>query len=188
MKVNLIIADDFYDNPDDVRNMALSQEFSVRGNYPGMRTKSFLSDSVKEVINALVSHAAGGVTDWLLDENGEGYTGAFQICTAMDRTWIHSDYNNMWAGVCYLTPDAPLSGGTALYKHKKTQERMSVENIDHGEDGYDYTKWEVVDRIGNIYNRLILYPGKLFHASIDYFGNNMSNGRLFQTFFFNTRY
>jgi hypothetical protein len=34
-------------------------------------------------------------SDWLLDENGDGYTGAFQICTAMDRTWIHSDYNNM---------------------------------------------------------------------------------------------
>ena len=188
MKVNLIIADDFYDNPDDVRNMALSQEFSVRGNYPGMRTKSFLSDSVKEVINALVSHAAGGVTDWLLDENGDGYTGAFQICTAEDRTWIHSDYNNMWAGVCYLTPDAPISGGTALYMHKKTKERFSIGSMDHGEDARDYTKWEVVDRIGNIYNRLILYPGKLYHASVDYFGKDLHSGRLFQTFFFNTRY
>lgn len=188
MKVNLIIADDFYDNPDDVRNLALAQEFSVRGNYPGMRTKSFLSDSVKEVINSLVSHAAGGVTDWLLDENGDGYTGAFQICTAEDRTWIHSDYNNMWAGVCYLTPDAPISGGTALYMHKKTKERSSIGSIDHGEDARDYTKWEVVDRIGNIYNRLILYPGSLYHASVDYFGKDLHSGRLFQTFFFNTRY
>jgi hypothetical protein len=188
MNVNLIVADNFYYDPDGIRNFALSQEFSVRGNYPGLRTKSFLNDSHKEVINALVSHAAGGVTDWLLDENGDGYTGAFQICTAMDRTWIHSDYNNMWAGVCYLTPDAPLSGGTSLYKHKESGERTSIDNKDYGEDAYDYTKWEVVDRIGNIYNRLILYPGKLFHASVDYFGNNMYNGRLFQTFFFNTRY
>jgi hypothetical protein len=188
MKVNLIVADDFYYDPDNVRNFALSQEFCVRGNYPGMRTKSFLNDSHKEVINSLVSHAAGGVTDWLLDENGDGYTGAFQICTAMDRTWIHSDYNNMWAGVCYLSPDAPLSGGTALYKHKESGDRQSIDNIDHGQHGYDYTKWDVVDRIGNVYNRLILYPGKLFHASIDYFGNDMQTGRLFQTFFFNTRY
>ena len=63
MKVNLIIADDFYDDPDEVRSFALSQEFAVRGNYPGIRTKSFLNESQKEVINALVSHAAGGVTD-----------------------------------------------------------------------------------------------------------------------------
>jgi hypothetical protein len=188
MKVNLIIADDFYNNPDDVRNFALHQEFSVRGNYPGIRTKSFLTDSNKEVINSLVSHAAGGVTDWLLDENSDGYTGAFQICTAMDRTWIHSDYNNMWAGVCYLTPDSPLSGGTALYKHKESGNRESVNNVDYGEHGYDYTKWDIVDKIGNVYNRLILYPGKLFHASIDYFGGDMYNGRLIQTFFFNTRY
>ena len=157
MKVNLIIADDFYNNPDDVRNFALSQEFSVRGNYPGMRTKSFLNDSHKEVINALVAHAAGGVTDWLLDENNDGYTGAFQICTAMDRTWIHSDYNNMWAGVCYLTPDAPLSAGTALYRHKLSGDRMSINNRDYGEDANDYTKWEVVDRIGNIYNLSLIH-------------------------------
>lgn len=188
MNVNLIVADDFYYDPDGIRRFALSQEFAVSGNYPGLRTKSFLNDSHKEVINALVSHAGGGVTDWLLDENGDGYTGAFQICTAMDRTWIHSDYNNMWAGVCYLTPDAPLSGGTALYRHKETGQRLPVDKNDHGKDAYDITKWEIVDRIGNVYNRLILYPGKLFHASIDYFGDNLENGRLFQTFFFNTRY
>jgi hypothetical protein len=188
MKVNLIIADNFYDNPDDVRNFALSQEFAVRGNYPGLRTKSFLNDSLKAVIDGLVLHAAGGVTDWLLDESGEGYTGAFQICTAQDRTWIHSDYNNMWAGVCYLTPDAPLSAGTALYRHKATGERFSVATKDHGQDAYDYTKWEMVDRIGNVYNRLVLYPGNLYHASVDYFGTDFQSGRLFQTFFFNTRY
>jgi hypothetical protein len=188
VKVNLIVADDFYDNPDDVRSFALSQDFAVRGNYPGLRTRSFLNESHKEVISSLVSHAGGGVTDWLLDENGDGYTGSFQICTSEDRTWIHSDYNNMWAGVCYLTPDAPLSGGTALYRHKKSMDRRSVDNKDYGEDARDYTKWEVVDRVGNIYNRLILYPGNLFHASVDYFGNNLYNGRLFQTFFFNTRY
>ena len=188
MNVNLIVADNFYNDPDSVRSFALQQEFAVRGNYPGLRTKSFLNDSHREVINALVSHAAGGVTDWLLDENGDGYTGAFQICTAEDRTWIHSDYNNMWAGVCYLTPNAPISGGTALYMHKESGERRSSGISDHGEHARDYTKWEVVDRVGNVYNRLILYPGSLFHASIDYFGNNLENGRLFQTFFFNTRY
>jgi hypothetical protein len=188
MNVNLIVADNFYNNPDDVRNFALSQEFSVKGNYPGLRTKSFLSESNMQVIDALVSHAGGGVTDWLVGENDDSYTGAFQLCTSYDRTWIHSDYNNMWAGVCYLTPDAPLSGGTALYKHKKSGQRISVDNEDYGEDAMDYTKWDLVDRVGNIYNRLILYPGKLFHASVDYFGNNQINGRLFQTFFFNTKY
>jgi hypothetical protein len=188
MNVNLIVTDNFYDDPDETRQFALSQEFSVRGNYPGLRTRSFLNESHKRVINSLISYAGGEVTDWLLDETGDGYTGAFQICTAMDRTWIHSDYNNMWAGVCYLTPNAPLSGGTALYLHKETNSRKSIGSVDYGVDAYDYTKWEVVDRVANVYNRLILYPGNLFHASVDYFGSDLQTGRLFQTFFFNTRY
>jgi hypothetical protein len=188
MHTNLIVVDNFYNDVDCVRQLALSQEYSVRGNYPGLRTKSFLTDSVKEVINSIVLHASGGVTDWLLGENNDGYTGAFQICTASDRTWIHSDYNNMWAGVCYLTPNAPLSSGTAFYMHKETGNTKAIGTVDFGEDSQDYTKWEMTDRVCNIYNRLILFRGNLFHASMDYFGNNLQNGRLFQTFFFNTKY
>jgi hypothetical protein len=188
MQVNLIVVDNFYNDVDSVRKLALSQEFSIRGNYPGLRTKSFLTDSAKDVINSIVFHASGGVTDWLLDENNDGYTGSFQICTASDRTWIHSDYNNMWAGVCYLTPNAPLSSGTAFYIHKETGNTKSMGTNDFREDSYDYTKWEMVDKVSNIYNRLILFRGNLFHASLDYFGTNLENGRLFQTFFFNTKY
>ena len=69
MKVNLIVVDNFYDNPDQVREFALAQQFEVRGNYPGLRTKSFLNDSQKAVIDALLRYPAGGVSDWLLDEN-----------------------------------------------------------------------------------------------------------------------
>jgi hypothetical protein len=48
------------------------------------------------------------------------------------------------------------------------------------------TKWEMVDFIGNKYNRLVIYQGDLFHSSLDYFGTDINNGRLFQTFFFDT--
>jgi len=188
MKTKCIIVEDFYNNPDTIREFALSQDFSVKGNYPGTRTKPFLFDDVKYYINEIMKHPGGGVSDWLNQDDDNGYTGSFQMCTSVDRTWIHSDYNNMWAAVCYLTPDAPLSGGTALYKHKPSEERESNRNIDHGEHGYDMTKWELVDRIGNVYNRLAIYRGDMFHASIDYFGNNFEDGRLIQLFFFNTNY
>ena len=49
----------------------------------------------------------------------------------------------------------------------------------------DFTQWEVVDRIGNIFNRLILFNSKQFHMSVDYFGLNKFDARLFQVFFFN---
>ena len=33
--------DNFYSNPDDTRKFILTQEFKIRGNYPGKRTISF---------------------------------------------------------------------------------------------------------------------------------------------------
>jgi hypothetical protein len=144
MRVEILSIADFYNDPDEVRKFALSQEFSESGNYPGKRTTPFLND---------------------------------------------------WAGVCYLTPDAPLTAGTGIFKHKETglknwiydeHTEEETKNAPHHVDHIDYTKWELVDRIGNVYNRLILYRGDLFHVSLDYFGKDIQYGRLFQTFFFNT--
>ena len=44
----------------------------------------------------------------------------------------------------------------------------------------------MVDRIGNVFNRLIMYRADNYHVSLDYFGKDMYDGRLFQVFFFNT--
>lgn len=179
MDLTLIIVDNFYVNVDAVRNYALGQPFEIKGNFPGARTKPYLPDDLKQAIQHWMM-PVGKISNWL---EHHGYTGAFQLATAQDRTWIHADYYNKWAGVCYLTPDAPHSGGTALYQHKNSKQyRRTVNDY----EGYDYTKWDLFDKIGNRYNRLILYRGDLFHASIDYFGDNQHNGRLFQTFFFDT--
>ena len=42
------------------------------------------------------------------------------------------------------------------------------------------------DYVSNKFNRLILYDASMFHKSLDYFGKDKYNGRLFQVFFFNT--
>ena len=187
MRVESLTIADFYSNPDEVREYMLTQEFDFKGNYPGQRTRSFLDDSIKNTIQEFIRPFAGEVTWW-----GDGASGAFQYTTAADRSWIHTDTTG-WAGVCYLTPDAPLSSGTGLFRHKSTgirnytwKTREENESSAHFKDYYDMTKWELVDRIGNVYNRLILYRGDLFHTSLDYFGMDKETGRLFQTFFFNT--
>jgi hypothetical protein len=190
MRVEMLSIADFYNNPDEVREFALSQEFSESGNYPGKRTMPFLNDSVKEIIQNTIMPFAGNVTWW-----GDINSFAFQYTTAFDRSWIHSDGTTNWAGVCYLTPDAPLSAGTGIFRHKETgfknwiyneHTEEETKNAPHHVDHIDYTKWEMVDKIGNVYNRLILYRGDLFHVSLDYFGKGLTDGRLFQTFFFNT--
>ena len=50
MRVNTLIVDDFYVNPNEVREFALSQDFKVEGNYPGQRTISFLDNDLKNSI------------------------------------------------------------------------------------------------------------------------------------------
>ena len=192
MQISAYVIDDFYSDVDEVREFALQQDFSVRGNYPGPRTETFLNDSVKEVIQNVVKPFYGDVTYW----SEEQYTGAYQYTTSRDRSWIHADQTTKWAAVCYLTPDAPLSGGTGLFKHKPTGLTMAPKLEDGSyddellseiyKDSQDMTKWELVDRIGNVYNRLIMYRGYHFHMSLDYFGQDLYDGRLFQTFFFDT--
>jgi hypothetical protein len=100
-----------------------------------------------------------------------------------------------WAGVCYLTPEAPLSSGTGLFKHKSTGRSRydyKTEKMEDAQEAWDecqdMTKWEMVDRVGNVFNRLILYRADNFHVSLDYFGKDLYDGRLFQVFFFNTEY
>lgn len=105
MRTNLIITDNFLGNPDSVREFALKQEFNVKGNYPGTRTRSFLTPDLKEALQTIVWNAGGEITNWF---EQDGYTGAFQLTTAADRSWVHTDHFNKWAGVLYLTPDAPV--------------------------------------------------------------------------------
>ena len=192
----LIIIDNFYNNAIETRNYILTQEFKVRGNYPGQRTRSFANSHLKDIIQDYITPFGGKITEFPMpDETNKDdnniYNGAFQYTTSRDRSWIHVDGFNNWAGVLYMTPDAPLSSGTGFYKYKDGttyESDMKIMNnkpeIDNSSQ--DLTRWEQVDKVGNIFNRLILFNAKRFHMSLDYFGNLKENGRLFQVFFFST--
>lgn len=182
MKTNVIITDNFYSNPDGVRSFILQQEFK-QYEYPGLRTKSFLTEDTKETIQKLLLNAGGLVTNW---NQTDGLTGSFELATARDRSWIHTDHFNTWAGVLYLTPDAPLSGGTGIYQYKKTGATVASQLPFY--EAQDITKWELCDIIANRYNRLVLYRSEMFHTSLDYFGSDLKTGRLFQLFFITTQF
>jgi len=197
---NLMIIDNFYTNAINTRNYILTQEFKVRGNYPGQRTVSHANHHLKEMIEGYIQHFAGKIIQWPMpsttniDEdqnNKEMYNGAFQYTTSRDRTWIHNDGWNNWAGVLYLTPNAPVNSGTGIFRFKdgtrnvdEAEARGNKQILD--ENSQDYNNWELVDKVGNIFNRLVLFNAKQYHASLDYFGTNKENGRLFQVFFFST--
>jgi hypothetical protein len=192
----LIIIDNFYNNALETRNYILTQEFSVRGNYPGQRTISYANEHLKETIQKYVEPFGGKITDFPIPNDDVSnadkiYNGSFQYTTSRDRSWVHIDGHNNWAGVLYLTPDAPLSSGTSFYKfYDGTTCKRDMELLENKEEidrcSQDLTKWEKVDQVGNVFNRLILFNANRFHMSMDYFGDIKENGRLFQVFFFST--
>jgi len=192
----LIIIDNFYNNALEVRDYILTQDFKVRGNYPGQRTRSFANNELKDIIQGYILPFGGKITEFPMpdetntDDNNI-YNGAFQFTTSRDRSWIHIDGFNNWAGVVYMTPDAPHSSGTGFYKfHDGTSCETDMKIMTSKEDidrfSQDMTKWEQIDKVGNVFNRLILFNSKRFHMSLDYFGDSKENGRLFQVFFFST--
>ncbi|MBP01739.1 MAG: hypothetical protein CMM25_02860 [Rhodospirillaceae bacterium] len=193
-RLSYLVIDNFLSNPMDTRNYVLEQEFSVSGNFPGRRTRPFSSSGIRDLIQKVIEPLTGKIIRFPMDneEGKKNYNGAFQYTTSRDRTWIHCDTGNNWAGVLYLTPDAPLSSGTGIFRHKDTGIKREVEakikgvNDEINERSQDYTAWEQVDVIGNVFNRLVLFDSSQYHASLDYFGTTPQNGRLFQTFFFTT--
>ena len=194
----LIVIDNFYKNAYKTRKYVLSQEFSVRGNYPGQRTASYANQNLKDIIQGYVMQFGGKITDFPMPDetkddksNADIYNGSFQYTNSRDRSWVHIDDFNNWGGVLYMTPDAPLSSGTAFYKFKDgatcARDREILGNkAETDACSQDMTKWQLVDQVGNVFNRLILFNSKRFHMSMDYFGDSKENGRLFQVFFFST--
>lgn len=174
---SLIIIDNFYKNVDEVREFALKQNFSVTGNYPGKRTQSYANEAMKLEIQKFIEPFAGKIT--CFPTESDNYNGAFQYTTSRERSWIHIDSYNNWGGVIYLTPNAPLNSGTSFYKLKDT-------HTDPNNFSQDLTKWEKVDKVGNVFNRLVLFNSKRYHMSDEYFGTDLNDSRLFQTFFFST--
>jgi len=185
MNLDIITINNFYTNPDDVRRDALSLPFSKEGNYPGIRTEPYINSSIQNVIQDIIFPYGGKISNFSEDVNG-----SFQITYAWEKSWIHADTNNTWAGLCYLTPDAPPSSGTGFYKHREsgiTNTRQNEKKAKEVESqGQEYFRWELVQKVSNEYNKLVLYDGQLFHKSLDYFGDNLKNGRLTQVFFFDT--
>lgn len=177
----VVIVDDFYENPDEVRAFALSQEFVAHPEYHrGQRTERvYLFDGIKERFEQVIGRR---IRNW----EQYGVNGCFQSCISTDPIVYHSDIQT-YAAVIYLTPNAPPQGGTKILRSIHTK-KYKCDGFDsnqvyrHG--FYDSTEFETVDNIGNIYNRLVIWDAQCIHAASTYFGNSLESGRLFHIFFF----
>jgi hypothetical protein len=178
---SIVVVDDFVPNPDALREFALRQDFVDSGSSYGKRTPApFLQFFEQSVFERLLGRK---IIRW----HEHDMNGRFQICTAETPIVYHTDAQTH-AGTLYLTPDAPPEAGLSLWRSKCNGSRRGAASDEDNAimfGGFmDRTKWELVDRIGNVYNRLVLWDGSLIHSASNYFGTNKENCRLFAMFFF----
>ena len=178
----LFVVDNFYTDPDAVRQFALTQaeyKEDVRF-YKGLRSVvSYHPPGIKERLEAIIGEKITSFEEGTVN-------GCFQIVNSNDKQVYHYDLQK-WAAMVYLTPNAPTESGTRLHRSKLNGTRHSSEE---GVDGafeygyYDGTKFETLDSVSNIYNRMIIMDAKCLHSAGPYFGNTAENGRLTHLFFF----
>jgi len=182
-KPSVFVVDNFYNDPDMVRRFALTLDFEFSDYHRGRRTQDqYFIPGTKEAFERIIGRE---ITAW-----GETYgmCGRFQYCTCEDALVYHAD-SQKWAGVVYLTPDAPYECGTSLIAHKKTGIRhvdTIGSNVVWEKKHLDPTPWEKVDVVGNVYNRLVIWDAHCIHQASQYFGYDKDDSRLIHIFFFDT--
>ena len=197
------VIENFYENPDAIRKFALAQKFTyckevpnIEYVYPGCRTQDLslldkaLFDKICTKLVSVFHNAEHDTMRWLI-------TTSFQsVSEEYSQGVIHTDHNTVFAGVLYLTPDAPLNGGTSLFKKNKTFDeakyQLALNDNDARFKGGDiamdngyHSMFDEVVRVNNVYNTLIVYEGRHFHAANRFFGKTLEDSRLAQVFFIN---
>lgn len=194
------VISDFYENPDEIRKYALAQKYTycheIKGVdyvFPGSRTKELreLSQSLYEkVCKKLISvfHLPEhDVMRWQINTSFQIVEGEY------GHGLIHQDQNTVFAGVLYLTPDAPLDSGTSLFRKNGSYDedlywKLIKENDERfkRKEPIDFTYHNMFDeivRVNNVYNSLILFEGDIHHCANQFFGKTKQDSRLAQVFF-----
>jgi hypothetical protein len=193
-----LVIDNFYDDPDAVRALALKQHYlEDPAVYTGWRsTTRLLSEGM---LDRFRTWLGAGIL-----RGDHPHTGSFQCAVSSNNICIHADPCS-FAGLLYLTPDAPSECGTSFFRHRTTgaihgpteedalrrnttidmlRTELFRDNIYRTGDPRLHEVWDQMDRVGNLYNRLLLWDGMRLHAASGYFGDSLATGRLVQVFFF----
>jgi hypothetical protein len=188
----LVVMENFYSDPDAVRRYALSLEFVDDQRYKGRRT------GVRPIFPGTKECFERALGRRIIHWEDFTFNGVFQYCIAQDSLVYHCDAQS-YAAMVYLSPDAPAETGTSFFRHRKSglsrdptpadcarlgKPRSALLDDMFGGNHYDRTPWELLDTVGNVYNRLVIFDAKRVHAAAGYSGDSKENGRLFQIFFF----
>ena len=195
-----MVFDNFYEDPNLVREFALDQKFfkGERGSWPGLRTellhtvnRDFFEMFMRKLLIILKDY---GYTEFL-----ELQTGFQVIEGSYGRGWVHDDDPKLnIAGVVYLNPDSPLGSGTVIYEDQTdfngdlyTEIFMNDVLVATPEERVQYEKYRQEQvahftptlTIESVYNRCIIFDPRNWHSAENFFGDSHDTARLTQVFF-----
>lgn len=195
-----LAVDNFFDDPDEIRAIALSQEYGENSRfYKGLRsTQRFLWPFMAEELERLLGVP---VKNWL----NHSANGIFQQTSYLDPLVWHHD-SQSYAAAVYLTPDAPPQSGTSFWRdrthgcrrrpdHPIERQRLGSDEAVAAAKSVVYDEynlvngdnWELVESVAGLYNRLVIWDASLFHSATTYEHFNAEGTaptRLVQLFFF----
>ena len=193
----ILVLDDFYANPFEVREFASSLNYYEVPNATGFRSDKLYNPlTLKKHFERLLNIK---ITKWSNkheDENGIFFL-AFSKGARKEKPAIHTDPElNDITVVIYLTPDLPSDCGTSFWRHKKTglcdeptasdarRLKMSLKKLSlmFDDQALNRSKWEELDRVAYKFNRMVAFPSGVFHSGTNHFGANFTDGRIIQTF------
>jgi hypothetical protein len=195
--------DDFYAQPDLIREIALRSEYFEPKGQKGYRsTKGYLpAGTLKRIQEAFGFEELN-----LLDQQRS--TTHFYHCLVRGpqrtRFFAHVDFrrNDLHASfsmVVYLSLHAPKDSGTGIYRHRETglwqdpttedarrlgKSKRELRTLLEDDDASIRSRWELLDSCQHVYNRAVVFPAHWFHSSCRDFGSRLETGRLYQAFFF----
>ena len=204
--MRIVVQDNFYPDPDKVREQALAMFFhpgqmGMQTKFPGQRTRGTFSRENRIYVRNRLAH--------MLNRNMVHFPHntsncAFTLGTIRDKSpqnWIHHDATYMdrenrlggteYAAVIYLSPEPELSAGTAFFKSKKSgkvwkTKEVTFDNTTGFKDVWKgHKNFDLHTFSANIYNRAIVYPARYWHAPSNAgWGYDKKTGRLVQVCFF----
>lgn len=202
MQQSIIVIDDFYADPLQVREAALRLTYpepSPDVFYPGRTSReSLLPPKSDEMFNFILREDVAGA-----QRSTHGHC-RFSLAGAKRPAEIHIDPGKTWAGIVYLTLDKDCRGGTEFFRHKKfgtdqapltDEEAKRVYGMETRhevvrhliyDDGHHLDRWEHRTTMPMKFNRCALFRPWMWHTSGVDFGSSMENGRLVQLLFFET--
>jgi hypothetical protein len=184
----LSVVDNFFDNPDKIREYALSLEYArdPDGHWPGLRSRQiseihsvFYRRMLEKVFSLYMEDldfkewSCSASMKFQLIPAGENYEG-----------WIHLDNDAILTAIVYLTPSGDFNTGTSLFKlkdnhigydaswnkHKQLTNKTRDEQEQYRLKNND--QFIETSRVGGFYNRFIAFDSGEFHAANDISMNN----------------